>query len=451
MAQGLDRFFPRLPRGRVRPAREDQRDQHGQRDGTEDQTPGPSLPLRLIRYPLPLLLRNHPDQEDRQKEEPEKWHPRRPKHVLEDARDGQSEDSKGKKRRERHTVQSQGLPQPGEGGKRVHERGGTVQGGRERVVNRSAGPGWLWTFASRGQEIQPLSMNYSGYAYLVGYMLVYFGVVGGIWAWRLNRRQERPPVSEKLMRAPGESLRRKIEAFDDKLLFHLVGSALIPLLVMVTGLWIIGTLSPTVYPWALAILLLALAAVLFFSARWLIRILGQRRDHYLGYYGERVVGETLDHLRAKGFRVFHNVPAAEATPAFDIDHVVIGSTGIFAIETKTRRRQKSRPGFEDHKIIFDGQQLVYPWGEDFHGLNQARDHAVWLENWCVQVLGRRVPVTPILAFPGWWVEEHAVSTVRVANPNQIPALVLRGGLAMTEEQIELLTRQFEARGRDVEF
>lgn len=294
-------------------------------------------------------------------------------------------------------------------------------------------------------------MNYSGYAYLVGYLFVYFAVVAGIWLWRQNRRQERPPVSEKLLRTPGETLRRKIEKFDDVLLFHLVGSALVPLLVMAAGLWIIDGLSPTAHTWSLVGLMIVLAGVLYFSAWWLLRILGQRRDHYLGYFGERVVGETLDELRMKGFRVFNEVPASEATPAFDIDHVVVGSTGVFAIETKTRRKAKGRPGFEEHKIIFDGQQLVYPWGEDFHGLNQARDHGVWLENWVVQVIGRRVPVQPILVFPGWWVEEHAVSTVRVANPKQIAAIILRAGPLLTEEQIETISKQLEARCRDVEF
>jgi hypothetical protein len=294
-------------------------------------------------------------------------------------------------------------------------------------------------------------MNYSGYAYLVGYMLLYFATVAGIWAWRLNRRQERPPVSEKLLRGPGESLRREIEGFDDRLLFHLVGSALMPLLLMVSGLWIIDRLSPAAHPWALAGLLVGLAAILFFSARWLITILSQRRNFYLGYFGERVVGETIDDLRAKGFRIFHDVPASEANPPFGIDHVVIGSSGVFAIETKTRRKRPGRPGFDEHKIVFNGQQLVYPWGEDFFGLNQARDHAQWLENWVFQVLGRRIPVVPILVFPGWWVEEHAISTVRVANPKQIAAIVARSGPVLTDEQIEILARQIEARCRDVEF
>jgi HAMP domain-containing protein len=294
-------------------------------------------------------------------------------------------------------------------------------------------------------------MNYSGYLYLVGYIVLYFVVVAGIWLWRLNRRQERPPVAEKLLRGPGESLRREIEKFDDRLLFHLVGSALVPLLVMISGLWIIERVPQGARPWALAGLFVVLAAVLFFSARWLITILSRRRNFYLGYFGERVVGETVEDLRAKGFYIFHDVPANEASPPFGIDHVVVGPAGVFAIETKTRRKRAGRPGFEEHKIIFDGQQLIYPWGEDFHGLNQARDHALWLENWVFQILGRRVPVQAILAFPGWWVEEHAVSNVRVANPKQISAIITRNAAVLTEEQITNLARHFETRCRDVEF
>lgn len=293
--------------------------------------------------------------------------------------------------------------------------------------------------------------TFSGYPYLVGYVLIYFAVVAGIWIWRLNRRTEKPPVGEKLMRGPGESLRQKIEKFDDTLLFHLVGCALVPLIVMITGLWIIQNLDPKYHLWCVIGLLLVVGAVLYFSARWLMNILQHRRDHYLGYFGERVVGETIDELREKGFKIYHDVPALEVSPPFNIDHVIIGSTGIFAIETKSRRRGKARPGFEEHKIIFDGQQLVYPWGEDFHGLNQARDRALWLETWVIQILGRHAPVQPILAFPGWWVEEHAVGNVRVVNPKQIAPIVLRSGVALTEEQIDLVSKQIEARCRDVEF
>jgi len=145
------------------------------------------------------------------------------------------------------------------------------------------------------------------------------------------------------------------------------------------------------------------------------------------------------------------VPASEALPFFKLDHVVIGSSGVFAIQTKSRTRGLPRPGFAEHKIIFDGQKIVYPWGDDFQGLELARDRAIWLESWLGQILGRQVPVQPILAFPGWWVEEHAINTVRVLNPKQIPAVVIRNTPMLTEEQVELISRHMEARCRDVEF
>jgi hypothetical protein len=294
-------------------------------------------------------------------------------------------------------------------------------------------------------------MQTSGLGYLVGYVIVYFLVVVGIWKWRISRRQERPPVQEKLLRAPGETLRRKLENYDDTLLLHLVGTALAPMLLMVFGLMIVSAMAETYQIFGLLFLFLVIGGALYVSARWLMLILEKRRNHYLGYFGERVVGETLDALRAKGFRVFHDVPALEATPAFNIDHVIVGSTGVYAIETKTRRKNKARPGYPEHKIIFDGQQLTYPWGEDSHGLDQARDRALWLEEWLAQLLGRRLQVQPILTFPGWWVEEHAVGPTRVTSPKQIAAIILRNGPLLTEEQIDLVSKQLEARCRDVEF
>jgi hypothetical protein len=49
------------------------------------------------------------------------------------------------------------------------------------------------------------------------------------------------------------------------------------------------------------------------------------------------------------------------------------------------------------------------------------------------------------------VEEHAINTVRVLNPKQIAAVVNRNTPMLTEEQVEQITKQLEARCRDVDF
>jgi hypothetical protein len=293
-------------------------------------------------------------------------------------------------------------------------------------------------------------MNPLDFAYLVAYILVYFGVVGGIWVWRVKRRSERTPVVDKLLRVSGENARRKLFSFDDLLLLHLTGTALVPLLVMVAGLWIVSAL-PAYQTLGRIIVFAVLGGVLYFAGRWLVRILDERYNYRIEYFGEREVGEAIEALRLKGFQVFHNVPASEAQPLFHIDHVIVGGAGVFAIQTKSRTRGKPRPGFAEHKIIFDGQKLVYPWGDDFQGLELARDRAVWLESWIAQILGRQVPVQPILVFPGWWVEEHAINTVRVLNPKQIAATVNRNSPMLTEEQVDEVAKHLEARCRDVDF
>lgn len=52
----------------------------------------------------------------------------------------------------------------------------------------------------------------------------------------------------------------------------------------------------------------------------------------MGAKGEQRVGEALERLSKSGFRVLHSVPVGQR--GSDIDHVVIGSPGVFTVNTK---------------------------------------------------------------------------------------------------------------------
>jgi hypothetical protein len=294
--------------------------------------------------------------------------------------------------------------------------------------------------------------TFSGYPYLVGYLLVHFAVAGGVWLWQLKRQRERPPVAEKLIRGPAESLRLKLDRFVRTLLFHLFGSALVPLLVLTSGLWLVSGLGEAARLFSLIGLLVVLAGVLYASAWWLLRVLGERRELKQRCFNARTVAEAIEVLRSKEFRVFHDVPALEANPPFTIDHLIVGPSGVFVLKTITQNKGKARPGLDEHKIIFDGQELIFPWGDDARPLGQIREPAAWLDHWLVQLLGRRVPVQPVLVFPGWWVEDQAPqSNIRVTNPLQIAALAARRDTVLTQEQIDLVAKHLENRCRDVEY
>ena len=289
---------------------------------------------------------------------------------------------------------------------------------------------------------------------LIAYVVIFIGLViaAGIYQ-RRTRKDRRPfPDNFKLLRGPGETLRRRTAELSESLAMYFFIALSIPITVSFAFLWVTTKLEGSLQLYGLLLTVIALIASLVFSIRQLVAVLNRWTNHDLGHFGERIVGEALDPLKSQGFRVFHDVPAGDAKNPFNLDHVIVGPSGVFAIETKTRRKGRARAGFAEHEIIYDGQVLAYPWGEDRHGLDQALRQARWLQTWLGQLLGSDIPVQPILTFPGWMVITRARGAVTVLNPKQIPAAVaLRGAPMLDADQIDLVSRQLEARCRDVEF
>lgn len=297
-------------------------------------------------------------------------------------------------------------------------------------------------------------MSVSALSILIGYFLLYAAAVAAFVIWRRVSRQDRKPFADelKLLRGPGETQRRLVAALDENLDQYLVAAGAVPLLIAGVLVWIASHLSGSAATIGIIVTLSVFLGALIFSARWLVAKIVERQNRYLGYFGERVVAEALEPLKISGARVFHDVPCGDAELTFNIDHVVVGPGGVFAIETKTRRKGHSREGFAAHEIIYDGQVLAYPWGEDRHGLAQAVRQSRWLEDWLAQLLGRRTPVQPILTFPGWMIIRRGAGAVVVLNQKEIPAAIAsRGRGTLSEQEIDLIAGQLDARCRDVAF
>jgi len=195
-------------------------------------------------------------------------------------------------------------------------------------------------------------------------------------------------------------------------------------------------------------------ALFIVSARWVSRKMKEQFNRYLGYFGERIVAECMEPLKARGWRIFHDVPGVANGTKFNLDHVAVGPQGVFVVETKTRRKGGARPGFDDHKVYFDGRALIWPWGEDNHGLEQAERNAVWLTNWIKAEAGERVHVTPVLTLPGWWVEQKPSRETRLAkvtNPKGLAKFLPSGMPALSEASIAAIAAKLEAQCRDVEY
>ncbi len=299
-------------------------------------------------------------------------------------------------------------------------------------------------------------MTWKNELIVLGYFMLFAAcVVALIWR-RKSQRKTRLPFGEdlKLLRVPGETQLALVRKLEDESLIWMFGAALLPVFVFLGLVTITAKLPATLQLGGVAVTLLATAATFYAAAKWFAGKTTEIGNRYLGYFGERVVGEALEPLKAQGWRVFHDVPCSANGNAFNIDHVAVGPTGVYVIETKTRRKGGARPGFDDHKVYFDGHALVWPWGEDNHGLEQTEQNAEWLSATLFPNIGEFVPVIPILTLPGWWVEMKPARDprrCRVTNPKGLPKFLPNGPCLLVQAKIDEIAAKLDARCRDVAY
>ena len=73
--------------------------------------------------------------------------------------------------------------------------------------------------------------------------------------------------------------------------------------------------------------------------------------------GEQAVAEALSEAADSGFRAFHDL---QTDSNGNLDHVAIGTRGVFLIETKARRKRGGNNGQAAHEVVFDGETLQFP-------------------------------------------------------------------------------------------
>jgi hypothetical protein len=101
----------------------------------------------------------------------------------------------------------------------------------------------------------------------------------------------------------------------------------------------------------------ALVGVTLLLARELKEAVEDAGDWLLGGRAERTVGRQLDQLRERGWLVLHGYQRDYG----DIDHIVCGPNGAFAIETKSHRFRRSNLGQAAGNAAWLKQHLGVSW------------------------------------------------------------------------------------------
>ena len=154
----------------------------------------------------------------------------------------------------------------------------------------------------------------------------------------------------------------------------------------------------------------------------LVRHASAARRQRQGLAAELAKAQCLNQVMAEGGLVFHNSPGDD----FKIDHIVIGKSAVFAVETKSRLKP-AKGGKDSTRVSYDGSKLVIPSHIETKPLEQARRQAEWLSRFFDSGLGESIRVIPYLAFPGWFVENKVPRPdVLVGNPRN-PSFMVRDG------------------------
>jgi len=240
-------------------------------------------------------------------------------------------------------------------------------------------------------------------------------------------KSTKSPLRQQPRRSAGQS---QYEYVFIELLLRIIAVGFVAFGVTVAVvLEIVNAFLPYSNPWLFRVTVVILSWIPVFIVWYVLR--PKIETALNGMHGERAVADELNSLVAHGYQVLHDVPWDTQTsgqppkgnierphwllrllsgrmivvipPAPNIDHVVIGPAGVFAIETKYR----SKPSRGKTEIGFDGKYLSFNGRfETEEPIIQAKACAEDVRRYLKATTGMMYPVRPVVLCPGWYVLEQ---------------------------------------------
>ncbi len=270
---------------------------------------------------------------------------------------------------------------------------------------------------------------------------------------RLDADERREAITTELRNLPAASLQKQRDDLVERQVERLYSAVVIGL---VTALAIVSRRANADFSnwnWLDTVLLLVVLGSGIFFGRQMISEMPHGRRLRKAIRAEQATAQELAASLAGNNRIIHDVLAKD----FNIDHVVITPSGVFAVETKSRLKPPVGNGANAVKVRYNGRQLEFPGWTETLPLEQASRQARWLANYLREATGERLPVFAVLALPGWFIENTAGITddmVRVINPKKSqwlllpekrPALLDSAAMQRAAFAIEKLAQQNEAK------
>jgi len=149
------------------------------------------------------------------------------------------------------------------------------------------------------------------------------------------------------------------------------------------------------------------------------------------------VGHQLQSIAAGANRVFHDVE----TSAGIVDHVLVGQTGIYAVNVVARR------GAKKGNAVLNGSDLNFADSDTTVAVVDVTASAARLEKEISKLLGHKIRVRSVIAVPGWDIGAQASEHHLLVNERTIA--MLRGWKDQSDylmnEDVDALQKELTAR------
>ena len=268
---------------------------------------------------------------------------------------------------------------------------------------------------------------------------IFFLLVAKSWA-ALNRSVgSTPSFAESIMHEAAQRFRDELERLSASQAIYL--SATLVFLVLFVAAYLLQARALFEgYPaWQLWLQtgFLVLAALV---AAWRLgRTILARRQVKFVRDANVAVGHQLQQISTGANRVFHDV----TTSAGIVDHVLVGQTGVYAINVVARR------GGKKGSARLNNNAIQFSTSDDAIPVVDITAGAIRLEKEIARMLGHKVRVRSVLAVPGWDIGEQSSDKHLLVNERTIP--MLRGWRDQSDylmnEDVDALQKELTARCR----
>lgn len=237
-------------------------------------------------------------------------------------------------------------------------------------------------------------------------------------------QEKKSPLRTAPLRTPGQSLSEEVyDIIYGRIMQWVVTGVL--LLVLAGYEWLRWLSNSPPRPVALTVLAVLGCGIIAWRVKRQIPLLRQLGQ---GHKGEKMVGQCLERLRAKGYEIFHDIVG----DGHNIDHALVGPGGVFVIETKTI----SKPARGASEVVFDGESItVNGLPPDRDPVTQVLAAARELAAIIRDTSGREVPVRPVILYPGWYTKQPPSPNVWVLNENAFPKFIAHEDVKLSADEV----------------